>query len=308
MKVSPKNIEYQEFLSIISGIKTIEKHTILLNYDDTIIGTIEQLKEFAKELENLDFKRFVFELDGKVNKEISDTEIKKYLKRLTDNFDVELTKSALFELEVFENMVFHETIDEVLQQKYLDEGWEIPTYETKNPITRKKVKICDYKKMRTKVFPFIGMQLYTAKKYLQDNIPPQQSQNQKPIPEPKETGLSEKIKKHFGFFNKNCPRKHKQILNDTDFEKLIEWAIWYFENDFTVPEISEPIKAVNTNKTFVQLAFKYLFKELHKSSPYPETLFEFYQSAFNPFSEDKKSNFEAVKNNDEVKKLMEIDY
>lgn len=183
MKVSPKNIEYQEFLSIISGIKTIEKHTILLNYDDTIIGTIEQLKEFAKELENLDFKRFVFELDGKVNKEISDTEIKKYLKRLTDNFDVELTKSALFELEVFENMVFHETIDEVLQQKYLDEGWEIPTYETKNPITRKKVKICDYKKMRTKVFPFIGMQLYTAKKYLQDNIPPQQSQNQKPIPE-----------------------------------------------------------------------------------------------------------------------------
>ena len=131
---------------------------------------------------------------------------------------------------------------------------------------------------------------------------------EKPKPEPKEKELSERIKKHFGFFNRNCPRKHKQILNDADFEKLIEWAIWYYKNEFKVPEISEPIKVVNTNKTFVQLAFKYLFKELHKSSPYPETLFEFYQSAFTPYSEDKKSNFEAVKNNDEVKKLMQIDY
>ncbi len=137
-------------------------------------------------------------------------------------------------------------------------------------------------------------------------LPHQQSEKSKP--EPKETELSERIKNHFGFFNKNCPRKHKQILNDTDFNKLIEWAIFYFENDFKVPEILEPIKVVNTNKTFVQLAFKYLFKELHKSSPYPETLFEFYQRAFNPYSEDKKSNFEAVKNNDEVKKLMKIDY
>lgn len=150
--------------------------------------------------------------------------------------------------------------------------------------------------------------LDVIKSFISENetLPPQQ--NDKPKPEPKETELSERIKKHFGFFNRNCPRKHKQILNDTDFEKLIEWTIWYFENDFKVPEISEPIKVVNTNKTFVQLAFKYLFKELHKSSPYPETLFEFYQSAFTPFSEDKKSNFEAVKNNDEVKKLMQIDY
>jgi hypothetical protein len=126
--------------------------------------------------------------------------------------------------------------------------------------------------------------------------------------EPKETELSEKIKKHFGFFNGNCPRKHKLILKDNDFDKLIEWTIWYFENDFKVPIISDPIKVVNTNKTFVQLAFKYLFKELHKSSPYPETLFKLYQGAFNPYSEDKKSNFEAVKNNDEVKNLMQIEY
>jgi len=140
--------------------------------------------------------------------------------------------------------------------------------------------------------------------YVSFKSPPEQSEKQKSD----ESDLSEKIKKHFGFFNRNCPRKHKQILNGADFEKLIEWAIWYYKNEFIVPEISEPIKVVNTNKTYVQLAFKYLFKELHKSSPYPETLFEFYQGAFAPFSEDKKSNFEAVKNNDDVKKLMQIDF
>ncbi|CAM1366116.1 hypothetical protein TPENAI_50229 [Tenacibaculum litopenaei] len=137
-------------------------------------------------------------------------------------------------------------------------------------------------------------------------LSPQQTEKLKP--EPKEPELSETIKKHFEFFNKNCPRQHKQILNDTDFKKLIDWTIWYFENEFEVPEISEPIKVVNTNKTFVQLAFKYLFKELHKSSPYPETLFELYRSAFAPYSQDKKRNFEAVRNNDNVKKLMQIDY
>lgn len=137
-------------------------------------------------------------------------------------------------------------------------------------------------------------------------LTPQQSEKQKP--EPKETELSESIKKHFGFLNKNCPRKHKQILNDADFDKLIKWTISYFENGFEVPEILEPIKVVNTNKTFVQLAFKYLFKELHTNSPYPKTLFEFYQSAFTPYSKDKRNNFEAVANNDEVKKLMKIHY
>lgn len=164
-------------------------------------------------------------------------------------------------------------------------------------------KICNELNFSTKYFDS-GITLAFEEMRMK-NIPPQQTE--KPKLETKETDLSERIKKHFGFFNRNCPRKHKKILMDTDFEMLIDWTIWYFENEFKVPEISQPIKVVNTNKTFVQLAFKYLFKELHKSSPYPGTLFEFYQSAFIPYSEDKKSNFEAVKNNDEVKKLMQID-
>jgi len=78
-----------------------------------------------------------------------------------------------------------------------------------------------------------------------------------PQPQEAETPLSEIIKLHFNFFSERCPRGHKQILKDADFDKLINWTVYYFENKYCVPKITEPIKKVNTNKTFVQLAFKY---------------------------------------------------
>ena len=173
----------------------------------------------------------------------------------------------------------------------------------------KKYTLQDVQQQANKTVILYAKHIYLKdilEKELNKTLPPQQRIKEKP--DLNETGLSEKIKKHFNFFQSNCPRKHKQILKEEDFNKLIQWTIQYFENEFKVPKISDPIKVVNTNKTFVQLAFKYLFKELHKSSPYPNTLFEFYRNAFKPFSEDKKSNFEAVKNNDEVKKLMLLDY
>jgi hypothetical protein len=126
--------------------------------------------------------------------------------------------------------------------------------------------------------------------------------------ETEESELSQKVKKHFGFFNRNCPRKHKKVLRDSDFSKLITWTVEFFENDFVVPEISEPISIVNTNKTYVQLAFRYLFKQLHSSSPYPDSLFTLYTSVFKSYEMDRKGNFDAVKNNDVVKKLMLIEY
>tara|TARA_R110000803_G_scaffold75179_2_gene139496 strand:+ start:477 stop:1433 length:957 start_codon:yes stop_codon:yes gene_type:complete len=138
----------------------------------------------------------------------------------------------------------------------------------------------------------------------ENDLPPQHINKQ--IPELNETELSEIIIKHFSFFNGKCPRKHKSILSDENFRKLIEWTIYFYKNQFEVPEIRDPIKIVNTNKTFVQLAFKYLFKELHKSSPYHKNLFTFYSRAFIKYSLDKRSNFIGVRNNDEVKKLMKI--
>lgn len=117
---------------------------------------------------------------------------------------------------------------------------------------------------------------------------------------------TEAIKKQFNFFTKDCPRKGKQILNDDDFDKLINWTIYYYENDFKIPEIKEPIKVVNTNMTYVILAFRYLFKELYPLNSYPESLFIFFTKAFKPYSGYKKTNFDKVKNNKFVKELMNI--
>lgn len=123
-----------------------------------------------------------------------------------------------------------------------------------------------------------------------------------------ETDLQTKIKLHFDFFQKNCPRKHKQILKDEDFEKLIKWTTLFFENDFEVPEIDEPISKVNTNKTYVQGAFKALFNELRPSNTYPVSLFEFYKNTFKPYANDTRNNFDKARINDEVYKRMNIDY
>lgn len=180
MKVSPTNTSFKEFLSLISGIKTIEKHTILVNYTDEIAGTLGQLNELIKEIDHIELKRFVFELNQEANKEISDIEVKKYLKELTDNFNADLVKQALEELEVFENMEFDEVVNEAATQMYFNNEWKIPEYEKRNPITKELDSHYNYKKMRNKAFPFLGMQLYTAKRYLQEALPPQQTKKPKP--------------------------------------------------------------------------------------------------------------------------------
>lgn len=234
-----------------------------------------------------------------------------------------LTTFNFFQIDVREDLEFAGTTYKNIRQRNNDsiltpENWEqhkemfftqrMATYQDSYTLAEKiKQELSILKKLPSNK-PDYQILIDRYKVFLKQEkaLPPQQTKKQKH--DPKETELSEKIKEHFGFFNRNCPRKHKQILNDTDFEKLIKWTIWFFENELKAPEISEPIKVVNTNKTFVQLAFKYLFKEFYKNSPYPETLFEFYQSAFTPYSMDNKGNFLAVKNNVEVKKLMKIKY
>ena len=134
-------------------------------------------------------------------------------------------------------------------------------------------------------------------------------------PELNETKLSEKIKKHLGFLLGNCPRKGKPILNsEHDFNKLIEWTTYFYENNFELPEIAEPIKSVNTNNYFTQLAFMYLFDELRESGFHTQrtrakTLFNLWESSFVNYKGYSEKNFWRVKheNSREVKKLMQIE-
>ena len=140
-------------------------------------------------------------------------------------------------------------------------------------------------------------------------------------PEIHETELSEKIKKHFNFLLGNCPRKGKPILsNENDFNNLINWTKHFFENDFEVPEITNPIKTVNTNFYITQLAFQILFNELRKANFHSQrttakTLFNLWENSFLDYKGYKESNFWKVKKkkelgidyDTEVKKLMLID-
>ncbi|WP_339660714.1 hypothetical protein [Croceibacter atlanticus] len=145
-------------------------------------------------------------------------------------------------------------------------------------------------------------------------IPPLQTEM--PKPEINETDLSKKIEKHFGFLLGNCPRKGVPILNnEQDFENLVKWTTSFYENNFEVPEISQPIKAVNTNDYYTQLAFLYLFDELRKSGFHNQrtrakTLFNLWECCFSDYKGYSEKNFWKVKheNGKDVKERMKINY
>jgi hypothetical protein len=118
--------------------------------------------------------------------------------------------------------------------------------------------------------------------------------------------LVNKINNHFAFFYDDCPRRSVKILSDDEADQLIDWTIYFYKNKFKLPEIKEPIKQVNTNKSYVRLAFRYLFKELHPNKKFPNTLFEFYRSAFKQFRYDNESNFYKEKKNQKVRDYMKL--
>lgn len=120
--------------------------------------------------------------------------------------------------------------------------------------------------------------------------------------------IDSKIEKHLDFLQKNCPRKHKKILDENDFKTLISCVKYYYNNDYKIPEIHNPIRIVNTNKTSIQISFKLLYKEIYPSSPYPKNLFDLYVKIFSKYKTDKRNNFIKVNmlGSDEIKKLMKI--
>jgi hypothetical protein len=155
---------------------------------------------------------------------------------------------------------------------------------------------------------------YIKQKYLA--LPASQEQLEEQKPELNETELSEKIKKHFAFFLGNCPRRGKPILrSENDFNKLIEWTAYFYENNFEVPDIVTPIQTVNTNDYITQLAFLYLFDQLrkfgfHNQRTRAKTIFTLWEKSFADYKGYSEKNFWKVKheNGEEVKKLMQIDY
>ncbi len=129
-----------------------------------------------------------------------------------------------------------------------------------------------------------------------------------PVIEDISDDIAERVMKHFDFFQKKCPRRHRIILSETDFDKLIGWTISFYRNEFEVPEINEPIQKVDTNRTYVRLAFKYLFKVFYPSHTiYPDSLFTFYTKAFHEYRDEKKTDFIKVARKQKVRELMKLE-
>ncbi|TYB80337.1 hypothetical protein ES676_01330 [Bizionia saleffrena] len=170
MILNPNNISFSDFLAKISGLAEIEQHTILINYDHEIKGTIHELKKLANEIDNLELKRFIHELNNEYKREYSNIEILNYLAELTNDFETERVKVALFEMEVFENMELEETFNELASLQYHNNNWEVPTYKAFNPILKRMDSFEDYKKMRKRVFPFAFLSFYFAMGFLKNSL------------------------------------------------------------------------------------------------------------------------------------------
>jgi hypothetical protein len=133
----------------------------------------------------------------------------------------------------------------------------------------------------------------TLYKSIFENLKPQPKQKQQN--DLTENPLREKIEIAFDFMRCNDPRKHKLILIETDFDKLINWVHFYFDNNFQLPKIDEPIKNINTSKGNVVYTFIKLFKDEYPSNTKPNSLFELIKNCFYDYRNDNIDNYKKQK-------------
>jgi len=111
----------------------------------------------------------------------------------------------------------------------------------------------------------------------------------------KELSMREKVENAFSFMQRTDPRKHKLILNENDFNNLVGWVTYYFENEFKLPEIKQPIQKVNTNKGNVIYTFMNFFKQEHPAKTRPESLFILMRTCFYEYRDDEITNLKKQK-------------
>ncbi len=107
--------------------------------------------------------------------------------------------------------------------------------------------------------------------------------------------IRQKVENAFSFMQSVDIRKHQLILNEADFNDLINWVTYYFENNFVLPKIIQPIQEVNTNKGNVIYTFLRFFKIIHPAQTRPESLFKLIKACFYEYKDDKIDNLKKQK-------------
>lgn len=132
---------------------------------------------------------------------------------------------------------------------------------------------------------------------------PQQT-DEKTKTDNQENSTRQKIESAFSFMQSNDLRTHRQILNEKDYNNLIDWVTSYFENNFTIPSIDKPIQEINTGKRNVQWTFMKLYKDIHPASTRPNSLFELIKACFHQYREDKIGSMKKTNEPQYYKELI----
>lgn len=107
--------------------------------------------------------------------------------------------------------------------------------------------------------------------------------------------LKDEIEGYFYYLQFDDCRKHKKILSDDDFERLVGWIEDYYKNGLEVPKIKNPIKEVNTAKGNVIETFRKFYKYKYPNSSYPESLWLLIKTIFFQYRNDTPSNISKAK-------------
>ncbi|MCZ2130799.1 MAG: hypothetical protein LC109_11105 [Bacteroidia bacterium] len=94
-----------------------------------------------------------------------------------------------------------------------------------------------------------------------------------------QNSIESSVKYWLSFLEHEHPRKHKIPLNESDYNKLVQWTIYYFENN-KPPTIKNPIQFYNCQRSELLVAMKRIYKEILPNSTFAPNYLEFIVSCF----------------------------
>ncbi|WP_299713797.1 hypothetical protein [uncultured Tenacibaculum sp.] len=113
--------------------------------------------------------------------------------------------------------------------------------------------------------------------------------------QPIQNDLKKQIEDYYKFFLEEDDNKKLQRLSDSDFEKFVDWLVYFYENDCETPSIDYPITNINTNVGLVRFSLMDFYKNVMALGIYTEALFDFYRHAFYPYRNDKTDTIKKNK-------------
>lgn len=108
--------------------------------------------------------------------------------------------------------------------------------------------------------------------------------------------LRSTIDRYLSFLKGTYYRNGRDIMNEDDYQRLIEWTFSYFSNNFKVPIIDYPIESEHFNCSNGNIVHTYhiLFKKLFPNMTRPDSLYELLRGVFRQLSTAKITNLKKM--------------